>query len=232
MAQSPGTAYNPLYIYGGPGLGKTHLLMAIAHAARAANPQLAVEYIAIDDFVEAYHAALAAGQGDTYRRRFQEVGLLLVDDVQFLDRRREVQAELLRLVNALQTVNRQIVMASDRSPSDIDGLDERLIQRFAGGLVIDISAPDYETRLAITRRHAEERQAHLEPAVLETVASLNITNVRELIGAINRLIAYQAVSEQPLDERQARLVLGGEAGQGVAADRRRRRTSSAASSPK
>lgn len=209
VAESPGVAYNPLFIYSGPGLGKTHLLMAVAHAARTINPKLQVEYLTLDDFMESFHAAVAAGQGDAYRRRFTEVDLLLVDDVQFLDRRREMQSELLRVINAMQTGNRQIVLTSDRSPGDIESLDERLIQRFAGGLVIDIAAPDYETRVAIVRRHAEERKATFAPGVLETVARLAINNVRELIGALNRLIAFQAVSDQPLDEAQARVVLGG-----------------------
>jgi chromosomal replication initiator protein len=209
VAESPGVAYNPLFIYSGPGLGKTHLLMAVAHAARTINPKLQVEYLTLDDFMESFHAAVAAGQGEAYRRRFTEVDLLLVDDVQFLDRRREMQSELLRVINAMQTGNHQIVLTSDRGPGDIESLDERLIQRFAGGLVIDIAAPDYETRVAIVRRHAEERKAAFEPGVLETVASLAITNVRELIGALNRLIAFQAVSDQPLDEAQARVVLGG-----------------------
>jgi chromosomal replication initiator protein len=209
VAESPGVAYNPLFIYSGPGLGKTHLLMAVAHAARTINPKLAVEYLTLDDFVEAFHAAVAAGQGEAYRRRYTEVDLLLVDDVQFLDRRREMQSELLRVINTMQTANRQIVLTSDRSPADIEALDERLIQRFAGGLVIDIAAPDYETRVAIVRRHAEERKADFVSGVLETVASLAITNVRELIGALNRLIAFQAVNDRPMDEAQARVVLGG-----------------------
>jgi chromosomal replication initiator protein len=214
VAESPAVAYNPLFIYSGPGLGKTHLLMAVAHAARTINPTLVVEYLTLDDFVESFHAAVAQGQGEAYRRRFTEVDLLLVDDVQFLDRRREMQSELLRVINAMQTGNRQIVLTSDRSPSDIEAMDERLIQRFAGGLVIDIAAPDYETRVAIVRRHAEERKAAFAAGVLETVASLTITNVRELIGALNRLIAFSAVSDQPLDEAQARVVLGGVVQQG------------------
>ncbi len=213
VAESPGVAYNPLFIYSGPGLGKTHLLMAVAHAARTINPKLVVEYLTLDDFMESFHAAVAAGQGEAYRRRFAEVDLLLVDDVQFLDRRREMQSELLRVINAMQTANRQIVLTSDRSPSDIEAMDERLIQRFAGGLVIDIAAPDYETRVAIVRRHAEERSAGFSPGVLEAVARLAITNVRELIGALNRLIAFQAVSDKPMDEAQARVVLGGVAHQ-------------------
>ena len=209
VAESPGTVYNPLFIYARPGLGKTHLLMGIGHAARTINPRLAVEYLTLDEFVEAFHAAIAAGQGEAYRRRFLEVDLLLVDDVQFLTHRREMQSELLRLGDALQTANRQIVLTSDRPPAEIEALDERLIRRFAGGLVIDVAAPDYETRVAILRRKAEERRASFRPGVLEAVASLPIDNVRELLGALNRLIASQAVSDQPLDPEQAKALAAG-----------------------
>lgn len=211
VAESPGTVYNPLFIYARPGLGKTHLQMAIGHAARAINPRLVVEYLTLDEFVEAFHAAIAAGHGEAYRKRFLDVDLLLVDDVQFLTHRREMQAELLRLTDALQSANRQIVLTSDRPPAEIEALDDRLIRRFAGGLIIDVSAPDYETRVAILRRRAEGRRAAFGDGVLEAVATLGIDNVRELLGALNRLIAFQAVSEQPLTAAEARMLVGGEA---------------------
>jgi chromosomal replication initiator protein len=211
VAEAPGTVYNPLFIYARPGLGKTHLLMGVGHAARAINPRLQVEYLTLDEFVEAFHAAIAAGQGEAYRKRFLDVDLLLVDDVQFLTHRREMQAELLRLTDALQTANRQIVLTSDRPPAEIEALDERLIRRFAGGLIIDVSAPDYETRVAILRRKAEERRATFADGVLEAVAGLNIDNVRELLGALNRMIAQQAVGDAPLSPREARELIGGKA---------------------
>ncbi len=210
VAESPGTVYNPLFIYARPGLGKTHLLMGIGHAARVINVGLCVEYLTLDEFVESFHAAIAAGQGDAYRRRFNDVDLLLVDDVQFLTHRREMQSELLRLTDTLQSANHQIVLTSDRPPAEIEALDERLIRRFAGGLVIDVSAPDYETRVAILRRKAEERRAKFVDGVLEEVASLPIDNVRELLGALNRLVAFQAVSETPLRPAQARALAGGD----------------------
>ena len=209
VAESPGTVYNPLFVYARPGLGKTHLLMAVGHAARAINPRLTVEYLTLDEFVEAFHAAIAAGHGDAYRKRFHDVDLLLVDDVQFLTHRREMQAELLRLTDALQAANRQIVLTSDRPPAEIEALDDRLIRRFAGGLIIDIGAPDYETRVAILRRKAEERRAGFAKGVLEAVAALDIDNVRELLGTLNRLIAFQAVSESRLTPDQAKAVVGG-----------------------
>lgn len=207
VAESPGAVYNPLFVYASSGLGKTHLLMAIGHQALEINPQLSVEYMTLDDFIESFHAAIAAGQGEAYRSRYADVGLLLVDDVQFLTHRREMQAELLRLTNTMLTAGRQIVLSSDRPPNEIEALDDRLIQRFAGGLVIDISAPDYETKVAILRRQAEERKATFDPSVIDAVASLPITSIRGLLGALNRLIAYQAVNDQPITSSVARTVL-------------------------
>lgn len=207
VAESPGAVYNPLFIYAGSGLGKTHLLMAIGHSAMEVNPQITVEYLTLDEFIEAFNAAIAQGQGEAYRRRYADVGVLLVDDVQFLTHRREMQAELLRLTNTMLSSGRQIVLSSDRPPNEIAALDERLIQRFAGGLVIDISAPDYETRVAILRRQAEERKASFDTSVLEAVATLPIGSIRELIGAFNRLIAYQAVQPAPISSAEARQVL-------------------------
>jgi chromosomal replication initiator protein DnaA len=208
VAESPGSAYNPLFIYSGSGLGKTHLLMAIGAYAKRLAPALNVEYLTLDEYVEAFHAAIAAGQGDAFRRRFQTVDVLLVDDVQFLANRREMQTELLRLSEALQIAGRQIVLTSDRPPAEIEALDERLISRFSGGLVVDIGAPDYETRVAILRRKAEERGADFPPGVLETVAAAEFANVRELMGVLNRLVAYQAVNESPLTAEAAEGLLG------------------------
>ena len=208
VAENPGSAYNPLFIYSGSGLGKTHVLMAIGHASKAIATQLNIEYLTLDEYVEAFHAAIAAGQGDAFRRRFQNVDVLLVDDVQFLTNRKEMQAELLRLTEALQQAGHQIVLACDRPPAEIPDLDERLISRFSGGLVVDMGIPDYETRVAILRRKAEERSQNFQPGVLETVAKVEYPNVRELMGALNRLIAFQAVNDTPLNEDAVRKVLG------------------------
>ncbi|HXQ27776.1 MAG TPA: DnaA/Hda family protein [Gemmatimonadales bacterium] len=208
VAENPAAAYNPLFVYSSSGLGKTHLLMAIGQGAKKLLPHLTIEYLTLDEYVEAFHAAVAAGQGDAFRRRFQNVDLLLVDDVQFLANRREMQAELLRLTEALQTAGHQIVLTSDRPPAEIADLDERLISRFSGGLVVDIGAPDYETRVAILRRKAEERGAKFQPGVLEAAASNEFHNVRELLGVLNRLIAHQAVNEAPLAPDDVRALLG------------------------
>ncbi|HEU4762122.1 MAG TPA: DnaA/Hda family protein [Gemmatimonadales bacterium] len=204
VAESPGTVYNPLFLYSRPGLGKTHLLAAVGHAARAIDGRLVVEYLTLDEFVESVHAAIAAGQGDVHRRRFLDVNLLLLDDVQFLAGRREMQAELLRVSDAMQAAGRQIVLASDRPPGDIPSLDERLARRLGGGLVVDIGTPDFETRAAILRRRADQRQLNLAPGVIEAMAEPEMESVRELLGVLNRVIALQAVSDAPVTPDEAR----------------------------
>ena len=210
VAESPGTTYNPLCIYGKSGLGKTHLLQAIGFLALERQPSLRTEYLTLEEFVERHNASVAAGQLDAFRRSAQETDLLLLDDVQFLAEHLEMQAELLRLSEAMQAVGRQVVLASDRPPGEIGELDERLVARLSGGLLVDVAPPDFETRLAILRRKAEERSAVLPPAVLKTVAGIGSANVRELIGMINRLIAYQAVSDGPITPESARMLLTGE----------------------
>ena len=212
VAQKPGTAYNPLFIYSATGLGKTHLLMAIGQLAGELAPAASVEYLTLEEFVEAFHAAVAAGQSDAFRNRFANVDVLLIDDVQFLTHRREMQAELLRLIGQLQAADKQIVLSSDRPPSEIEGLDERLVSGFAGGLIVDIGRPDFETRLAILRRRAEERGALFGAGVLEAVAAFDVANVRELLGTLNRLVAFQAVSDTALTPESATALLGGEGG--------------------
>jgi len=210
VAQTPGVSYNPLYLYGRSGLGKTHLLHAVGFAAREHQSDVVVRYLTLEEFVEQYHAAVAAGQVEAFRRSCEETGVLLIDDVQFLAKHREMQAELLRVCEAMQAAGRQLVLTSDRPPAEIGELDERLVTRLAGGLLVDLAAPDYETRLAILRRKAEERGMAFEQGVLEVVAGASATNVRELVGLVNRLIAFQAVSEAPLQPEQARALLRSE----------------------
>jgi chromosomal replication initiation ATPase DnaA len=210
VAESPGTAYNPLFVYSPTGLGKTHLLMAIGQLARQLAPEGRVEYVTIDEFVEAHHAAVAAGQSEALRSRYAQIDILLVDDVQFLTHRREMQAELLRIVQELQTAGKQVVLTSDSPPSDIEDLDERLLSRFDAGLLVDIGPPDAETRLAILMRRTEERGAQFGEGVLDAVAQFEVPNVRELLGLLNKLVAYQAVSESPISPAAANELLAGE----------------------
>jgi len=208
VAQSLGSAYNPLFIYSQSGLGKTHLVLAVAHEAQTLRPGLTVQYSPIDDFVEELHQAISSGRMDAFKERYGSLDALLLDDIQFLAGRQETQSELLRLFNALQRSGKQIVLTSDRPPSEIADLDQRLITRFSGGLVVDIGPPDYETRVAILRKKAEERNAQLEQGVIEAVAQLRFTNVRELSGALNRLIACQTLGETRVTPNNVQQLLG------------------------
>ena len=207
VAEAPGSAYNPLFIYSASGLGKTHLAGAMGHLARQLQPTLNVEYVTLDEFVEQLHAAISIGQTSSFTQRYQHVAMLIIDDVQFLTGRRETQSEMLRLFNALQGSGRQIVMTSDRPPAEIKDVDERLVTRLAGGLIVDIGPPDYETRVAILRNKCEERDVELRPRVIEELAQIEFTNVRELQGALNRVIAQQQLGG-PVKTDQVRIVLG------------------------
>jgi chromosomal replication initiator protein len=208
VAQSPGTAYNPLFIYSNSGLGKTHLMQAIGHLSRQRQPDLNIEYVTVDEFVEQLHAAVAAGEMQSFKARYQHLDMLMLDDVQFLAGRRETQTEMLRLFNVLQRTGRQILLSSDRPPSEISDLDERLITRFSGGLIVDISQPDYETRVAILRTKSEERGVQFLPGVLEEIARIGFTNVRELQGALNRLIAVKTLGHGEVTVENVRALLG------------------------
>ena len=207
VAESPGGVYNPLFVYGGSGLGKTHLIGAIGNEAVARAPGLSVEYLSLEDFIEQIHAAVAVGEMERFKQRYGRVDVLLLDDMQFLTGRRETQSELLRLLNALQGSGRQIVMTSDRPPSDISDVDERLLSRLSGGLIVDIGVPDFETRVAILRGKAEERKVSFAPGVIEELARLDFSSVRELQGAMNRLVAQQSL-DGTLTPAQVRAVLG------------------------
>jgi len=208
VAESPGSAYNPLFIYGGSGLGKTHLMGAIASHARAIQPSLAIDALTLDDFVQQMHAAVSLGQSEAFRQRYQRVDLLLLDDVQFLTGRRETQSEMLRLFNVLQGAGRQIVMASDRPPAEIADVDERLVTRLAGGLIVDIGAPEYETRVAILRQRCDERAVQFAAGVIEALARIPFGNVRELQGALHRLIACQALEGREIGPADVATMIG------------------------
>lgn len=207
VSDAPGAVYNPLFIYSSSGLGKTHLAHAIGNQAMARHPDMAIEYVPLEDFVEQLHAAIATGEMDRFKQRYGRVDVLLIDDMQFLTGRRETQSELLRLLNALQGSKRQIVMTSDRPPAEIADVDERLIQRLSGGLIVDIGVPDYETRVAILRAKCEEKSVTFEPGVIEELARVEFTNIRELQGALNRLVSAQ-VTDGTLTPAQVNALVG------------------------
>jgi chromosomal replication initiator protein len=208
VAEAPGTVYNPLFMYSSSGLGKTHLMSAIGNQVMVKHKGLAVDFVTLDDFVEELHVAIAAGESEKFKERYLQVGVLLIDDMQFLTGHRETQSELLRIFNALTADGRQIVMTSDRPPSEIADVDARLLTRLAGGLIVDISAPDYETRMAILRAKCEERGVRFRTGVVDEVGRLEFKNVRELQGALNRLIAFQTLGGEQIEPEAVLTILG------------------------
>lgn len=193
-AESPGTSYNPLFLYSAPGLGKTHILTAIAHRAQAASEERKVEYMALEQYLQRLEARLQSGRSEA--GVYGDLDLLLIDDVQFLTGQPEAQEMLLRTLDQLTSSGGQIVLASDRPPGDINGLDARLLSRFSGGLIVDLGIPEYETRVAIILRKASDRGQKLEPGVAEAVAKAPLRNVRELGGILNKIFATQDLEER------------------------------------
>jgi len=208
VADTPGSVYNPLFMYSSSGLGKTHLMCAIGNQVLQRNKGAVIDLVTLDDFVEELHEAIAAGRGDAFVARYLGVEVLLIDDVQFLTGHRETQTELLKIFNTLQADGRQIVMTSDRPPADIKDVDERLLTRLSGGLIVDIGAPDYETRVAILRAKCEERGVRFRGGVVEEVSRLEFQNVRELQGALNRLIAFQTLGGEAVEPEAVLRILG------------------------
>lgn len=204
VADAPGVLYNPLFVYGASGLGKTHLLHAVGHAARDRRPTLSVEYVALDTYMDELHHALQGGRLEPFKQRYEACGFLLLDDVQFLTGRTEVQAELLRLFTALQARGTQIVLASDRAPDEIADVADRLLAKLAGGLTVDVGTPDYETRIAILQKLSREREARFRDGVLEELARIDFSNIRELQGGLNRLIAHQGLADGEVTPRDVR----------------------------
>ena len=208
VAAAPGTAYNPLFVYGESGFGKTHLVAAIAYHARQAQPELRVEFSTGEEVAERLHSAIAAGRQAEFSRRYQDIDLLILDDVQFLTGQRETQSELLRLFNLMQERGRQVVMTSDRPPALIPDVDQRLLSRLSGGLIVDVGAPDFEMRLAILRNACAQRELTFDDGVLEETARLPFGNVRELKGALNRLSAFQQLDGGSIAAQDVRAMLG------------------------
>jgi chromosomal replication initiator protein len=204
----PSTAYNPLFIYGGVGLGKTHLLIAVGHHMYRLKPSLRVKYVTSEQFVTEFIKAVRERQGDAFRHKYRETDVLLVDDIQFLAKREETQTEFFHTFNHLHGSAKQIVIASDRPPHELSGLEERLVSRFRWGLCVDVQPPDLETRIAILQLKAERERLHTIPHdVIEFVASKFDQSVRELEGALVRVVAWSELTGQPIDQTLAERAL-------------------------
>lgn len=200
-AESPGAAYNPLFIYSDTGLGKTHLLAAIANRARELQPGIRVVYTPLEGLLRDLNA------GGDAAARYRDAEILLVDDLQFLASRPEGQDELFHLLDHLLMSGRQVVLACDEPPRDMDGIDDRLLSRFSGGLVVDIDRPNLQTRRAILERRLRESEVELRPEVIDTIARVALENVRQLKGALNRVLALQNSEEREIGPDEVNQIL-------------------------
>jgi len=207
-AATPGVAYNPLFIHGGVGLGKTHLLQAVCHRVRADAPGASILFISCEGFISRFMDAVQAGEMADFRHRFRDVDLLVIDDIHFLAKRDQTQEEFFHTFNSLYQARRQIVLSSDAPPDEIPDLEERLVSRFKSGLVACVEPPTYDTRVAIVMNKAQQRGVDLPEAVACFIASRIDTNIRELEGALTSVQIRAIVAEQPVTLEIAEEALG------------------------
>jgi chromosomal replication initiator protein len=207
VAEAPAKAYNPLFIYGDSGLGKTHLLHAIGHYAQTLYPGLKVRYVSSEEFTNDFINMIRDGKQDGFRRRYRDVDVLLVDDIQFLENKEGTQEEFFHTFNTLHNASKQIVISSDRAPKRLVTLEDRLRSRFEWGLLTDVQPPELETRIAILRKKAVQEGLNAPADVLEYIASRISTNIRELEGALIRVTAFASLNRQGVDLQLAEIVL-------------------------
>jgi chromosomal replication initiator protein len=207
VAEQPAKSYNPLFVYGGAGLGKTHLLHAIGHYVRKLYPRLNVRYVTTEQFTNEFINAIRDDSTTSFQRLYRMTDVLLVDDVQFLQSKERTQEEFFHTFNALHNAEKQIVLSSDRPPKQIGQLEERLRSRFEWGLITDIQPPDLETRIAILRKKAESDRLGVSDAVLEVIGEKVSSNIRELEGALIRVSAFASLQRLPADVEMAEFVL-------------------------
>ena len=208
VASAPGKVYNPLFIYGNTGLGKTHLMQAVAQEVIGRKSRAKIEYLSSEEFFNKYIEALESKKLPSFRRHFRSLDLLLIDDVQFFKGKERLQEEFFHTFNTLFNAHKQIVMTSDRTPHEIDGLEKRLVSRFECGQIVDTCPPDYETRIAILRQKQREQKIKLPDEILDFVAARIKSNVRRLEGALIRLTSYMSMMNVEMDIITAQQLLG------------------------
>ncbi len=207
VAKAPGHAYNPLFLYGGVGLGKTHLMHAIGHAVKENYPTARVLYVTSETFTNELIEAIRMGKNAEFRHRFRNVDLLMIDDVQFIANRQSVQEEFFNTFNTLHNAGKQIVISSDRPPKEIANLEERIRSRLEGGLITDVQEPDIETRIAILRNKAQQEGKAVDDSIIQFIAEHVPNNIRQLEGSLTKVFFYSNLKEEPITMALAREAL-------------------------
>lgn len=207
VAARPGDAYNPLFIYGGVGLGKTHLIQAIGHEMLRRNPQTKILYGSSEKFTNEFVASVKEGRAKEFKDRYRNVDLLLMDDIQFIGGKEQTQEEFFHTFNELHQQGKQVILTSDRPPKQIPALEDRLRSRFEWGMIADIAAPDLETRVAILQTKAQEKNFIIETAILQLIATTIQSNIRELEGALNKIIVFHQLKNMEPSLESVRAIL-------------------------
>ena len=207
VANNPGNVYNPLFIYGNSGLGKTHLMYAIGNAILETRPNAKVKYVTSETFTNEIINAIQNHTVKDFQEKYRTIDCLIIDDIQFLENKERTQEEFFHTFNALKESNKQIVISSDRHPQSMDKLEERLRSRFVNGLTVDIQPPDLETRIAIIRKKAEIEKIDMPNEVIQTIAVSIDNNIRMIEGAFNRIVAYASIMHLPIDMKVTETVL-------------------------
>ncbi len=207
VAKNPGTQYNPLFIYGGVGLGKTHLMHAVGHKLLLNNPRAKILYVTSEKFTNDYISSISQKRVDDFKKVYRTVDMLLVDDIQFIAGKEQTQEEFFHTFNELRDKGKQIILTADRLPKDIPAIEQRLVSRFEWGMVADIQAPNLETRMAILQTKMSKKGVMLSDDIINFIAENVVSNIRELEGALNRLLVYQQMENKPLALDQAQHIL-------------------------
>ena len=203
VADNPSSAYNPLFIYGGVGLGKTHLMHAIGHRMLQRNPDARIIYVTSETFTNEFIQSIQENKNTQFRNKYRSADVLMVDDIQFISSRERTQEEFFNTFNALHTAGKQIILSSDRPPMELTTLEERLRSRFEGGLITDVQPPDLETRIAILKKKATDEGIDVDESVLSYIAEKVNSNIRQLEGSLTRVYAYAKLTKRPLDSHLA-----------------------------
>lgn len=207
VAKNPGSQYNPLFIYGGVGLGKTHLMHAVGNKMLQSNPNARILYVTSEKFTNDYIASISHKKIDEFKKQYRNVDMLLIDDIQFIAGKEQTQEEFFHTFNELRDKGKQIILTADRLPKDIPAIEQRLVSRFEWGMVADVGAPTLETRIAILQTKLQKKGVEIPKEVIDYVAENVVNNIRELEGALNKLLVYQQIENKPLTTEQAKSIL-------------------------